>query len=106
MSTEPVWTRALAFDDVFQGDVIQLALEGRDLAVYGIDGTVHATDNTCTHGLARLCDGFLEGFEIECPMHQGRFDVRTGVATCAPAVSPIRVYPVKVEGGEVFIALD
>lgn len=104
--TEPAWTRALPFDDVFQGDVIALALNGRDLAVYGIDGAVHVTDNACTHGMARLCEGFLEGHEIECPMHQGRFDVRTGAPTCAPALLPIRVYPVKVEGGEVFIALD
>lgn len=56
--------------------------------------------------MARLCEGFLESHEIECPMHQGRFDVRTGALTCAPAVVPIRVYPLKVEGGEVFIALD
>jgi naphthalene 1,2-dioxygenase ferredoxin component len=100
------WTLALPFDDVFQGDVIPLVLAGRDLAIYGIDGAVHATDNTCTHGLARLCEGFLEGFEIECPMHQGRFDVRTGAPTCAPAAVPIRVYATKVEAGQVFIALD
>lgn len=103
--SEPVWTRALPFDDVFQGDVIALALNGRDLAVYGIDGAVHVTDNACTHGLARLCDGFLEGHEIECPLHQGRFDVRDGRPLCEPVTAPLRNYPVKIETGRVWLQI-
>ena len=72
---------------------------------YSVDGVVYATDNICTHGHARLCDGFLEGHEIECPLHQGRFDVRNGRALCAPATEAIRVYPVKVEAGRVLLDL-
>ena len=71
--------------DVPQDDVIGVVVAGRDIALYGVDGEVFATDNICTHGHARLCEGFLEGHEIECPLHQGRFDVRTGMPTCAPA---------------------
>ena len=100
------WVEALAFDDVFMGDVMPLTVADRELALYGIDGEVFVTDNLCTHGMARLCDGFLEGHEIECPVHQGRFDVRTGVPTCAPATAPIRVYPVKIEAGRVWVQLD
>ena len=100
------WIEALAFDDVFMGDVMSLTVADRELALYGINGEVFVTDNLCTHGMARLCDGFLEGHEIECPVHQGRFDVRTGVATCAPATAPIRVYPVKIEAGRVWVQLD
>ena len=51
-------------------------------------------------------EGFLEGHEIECPFHQGRFDVRTGEATLAPCAEPIRSYPVKVEAGRVWIRLQ
>jgi naphthalene 1,2-dioxygenase system ferredoxin subunit len=99
------WTDAAAHDDVPQDDVIGLAVDGRDIALYGVDGEIFATDNLCTHGRGRLCDGFLEGHEIECPLHQGRFDVRSGLATCGPVTEALRSYPVKVEGGRVWLAL-
>ncbi len=101
-----VWTDAAAPDDVPTDEVIGVAVAGRDVALYSVDGEVFATDNLCTHGLARLCDGFLLGHEIECPMHQGRFDVRTGRPTCAPVTEPVRSYPVKIENGRVWLALD
>lgn len=99
------WTDAANFDDVPADDVIGLVVEGRDLALYNVDGSIYATDNICTHGHARLCEGFLEGHEIECPLHQGRFDVRNGAPTCAPVTEAIRSYPVKIEGGRVFLSL-
>ena len=79
------WIDAAACEDVPQDDVIGVPVGGREIALYSVDGDVFATDNVCTHGHARLCEGFLEGHEIECPLHQGRFDVRTGQPTCAPA---------------------
>ena len=57
------------------------------------------------HADARLCDGFLEGHEIECPYHQGRFDIRNGAATLEPCVEAIRSYPVKVDGGRVWVEI-
>jgi naphthalene 1,2-dioxygenase system ferredoxin subunit len=71
-----------------------------------VDDAVYATDNICTHGHARLCDGFLDGHEIECPLHQGKFDVRTGKAMCEPLTTDIRTFPVKVEGGDVYVKLE
>ena len=65
-----------------------------------------ATDNICTHGHARLCDGFLDGHEIECPLHQGKFDVRNGSPTCAPVTEPLKCYPVRIDGGRVFLQMD
>ena len=103
MSTN--WIDAAAHDDVPQDDVIAVAVAGRQIALYGVDGEVYATDNIFTHGQARLCDGFLEGHEIECPLHQGRFDVRTGIPTCAPATEAVRSYPVKIEAGRVWLAV-
>jgi len=104
MSTEE-WTDAAALDDVPADDVIGMIVAGRDLAMYSAQGEIYATDNLCTHGQARLCDGFLDGHEIECPLHQGKFDVRTGQPTCAPVTEAIRSYPVKIEGGRVFVAI-
>ena len=100
------WIDAAAESDVPQEDVTAVVVDGREIALYGVEGEVFATDNICTHGHARLCEGFLEGHEIECPLHQGKFDVRTGQATCAPATEGLRSYPVKIEGGRVWLALD
>lgn len=100
------WTDAIAADELPTGDVLGVLVGGRDLALYSVGGQLYATDNTCTHGQARLCDGFLDGHEIECPLHQGRFDVRDGRPTCEPVTQALRSYPVKIEGSRVFVLLD
>lgn len=100
------WIDAVAQADVPQDDVVGVEVAGRDIALYGVDGKVFATDNICTHGNARLCDGFLDGFEIECPLHQGKFDIRYGQPTCVPVTEALRSYPVKIEGGRVWLAID
>ncbi len=104
--TPPTWHDVMAQDELPDNDVWAVAVQGRDIAIYGVDGQPYASDNLCTHGNARLCDGFLEGHEIECPLHQGRFDVRDGRPTCAPATEPVRTYPAKIEGGRIWLALD
>ena len=97
------WTKVIALSNVPADDVTAVSAAGRELAIYGVDGAVFATDNICTHGHARLCDGFLDGHEIECPLHQGKFDVRSGKAMCEPLTADIRTYPVKIEDGYVFV---
>ena len=104
--SNPNWVDALSADELPSDDVIGVVVDGRDIALYTVGDALYATDNICTHGQARLCDGFLEGHEIECPLHQGKFDVRTGAPTCAPVTEAIRSYPVKIEGGRVWLALD
>jgi naphthalene 1,2-dioxygenase system ferredoxin subunit len=88
---------------VFEGEVMAVNVQGKEIALYEVQGELYATDNLCTHGAARLSDGFLEGREIECPFHQGRFDVCTGKALCAPLTENIRVYPVRIENKRVFV---
>ncbi|WP_062364527.1 non-heme iron oxygenase ferredoxin subunit [Variovorax paradoxus] len=100
------WTEAAAVDEVPAADVVGMQVGGRDIALYNVDGQIYATDNVCTHGHARLCEGFLEGHEIECPLHQGKFDVRNGKPTCAPVTEAIRSYPVRIDAGRVFLSLD
>ncbi len=97
------WIDATEETDVPEGDVIGLQVGGRDIALYKVEGQVFATANTCTHGQARLCDGFLEGYEIECPLHQGKFDVRDGRGTCAPVAQDVASYPVRIEGGRILV---
>jgi naphthalene 1,2-dioxygenase system ferredoxin subunit len=99
------WIDMAARDDVPEEDVMGVEAGGRDIALYSVEGQVYATDNICTHGHARLCDGFLDGFEIECPLHQGKFDIRDGSPSCAPVTEAVKTYPVKIEGGRVFVDL-
>jgi naphthalene 1,2-dioxygenase system ferredoxin subunit len=97
------WMDVLALDAIPEADVTSVTIDGREIALYEVDGEVFATDNLCTHGAARMSDGFLEGREIECPLHQGRFDVCTGQAMCAPLTENIRIYPVRIENQRVFV---
>lgn len=99
------WIDGCGIDEIPEDDVIGVQVQGRDIAFYRVGDDVFATDNICTHGHARLCDGFLEGFEIECPLHQGRFDVRSGKAMCEPLTEDIRSYPIRIEEGRVYVEL-
>lgn len=99
------WTDVSALADVPDDDVTSVSAGGLELALYGIDGAVFATANLCTHGNARLCDGFLDGYEIECPLHQGKFDIRDGRPTCDPVTDAVRTFPVRIENGRVFVDL-
>ena len=104
--SEGNWIDVLAVADLPADDVVGVRVAGRDIALYTAGEAVYATDNLCTHGQARLCDGFLEGHEIECPLHQGKFDVRDGRPTCAPVTVALRSYAVKREGDRVLVRLD
>ena len=99
------WIDVTATEDVPEDDVIGIDIAGKSIALYRVEGEVFATDNLCTHGNARLCDGFLEGHEIECPLHQGKFDIRNGKAMCAPLTDDVKTYPIKIEGDRVFVAI-
>ena len=100
------WTALATLDDFAASDAIAVEHGGHEIAIYLVAGAVFATANRCTHGDARLCEGFLEGHEIECPHHQGRFDVRTGAALSAPAEIALLSYPARVEGDRIELLLD
>ena len=92
--------------DVAENSVQRFEIGTSVLAVYNIGGTFYATDNECTHGAASLADGILEGGIIECTLHFGAFDVKTGAAIQAPCFVPLRTYKVAVKDGQVFVDLD
>jgi 3-phenylpropionate/trans-cinnamate dioxygenase ferredoxin subunit len=100
------WVRVASINDVAEGEVIGVEAGGKEIALYHLEGgEFRASDNVCTHEFARLSDGWLEENEIECPLHGGKFDVRTGKALCPPVESPLRVYPVKLSGEDILIEL-
>jgi len=95
-----------AVSDVPENSVQRFEIGTTVLAVYNIGGTFYATDNECTHGAASLADGILEGDVIECTLHFGAFDVKTGAAVQAPCHIPLRTYTVAVKDGQVLVDLD
>jgi naphthalene 1,2-dioxygenase ferredoxin component len=100
------WVKAAERSALADGDVIGVIVEGREIALYDIEGVVFATDDICTHAYAKLSDGWFDKGEIECPLHAGRFDARTGKATAPPCVDDLKTYPTRVEGGDIQVKLD
>lgn len=100
------FTRVIATADAPDGEVRAVRLPGiEQLAVHNSGGLFFVTQDMCSHAKARLSEGWLEGFEICCPVHDGRFDIRDGRPLCFPAESPIRVFPCEVRDGEVWADL-
>ena len=108
MSTSTgLWIDACAADAIAPEDVIGFDHEGRSFAIFrSPEGQYFATDGLCTHAQAELADGFVMGHIIECPMHNGRFDYRTGATRGGPVCVDLRTYPVKVEAGRVLLRVD
>ena len=101
---EPLRIGVLAVQGNFRDHVAVLRNLGAEpVCLYNLGGRIFATHDTCTHGQASLADGFIEGEEIECPLHQGRFHIPSGKATAVPCTEDIRCYAVKVENGVLFI---
>lgn len=78
---------------------------GREVAVCNVDGQFYAIDNVCTHDEGSLDQGEVVGYEIECPRHGARFDVRSGEVTELPAVLPVDTFPVRLNGDDIEIDL-
>jgi nitrite reductase/ring-hydroxylating ferredoxin subunit len=105
MDEAGVWTRVAAAEDVPQGEPWPVEVQGRQLALYRVGAEWFCTDNVCTHAFALLSDGWLEGHVIECPLHNGQFDIRTGRGLGPPITEDLHTFPVRVDGEEVLVAL-
>ncbi len=79
----------------------RVVVGGEDIALFRVDGQIYATSDICTHAFASLCEGFQEGDQIECPLHEGRFHIPTGKALSAPVEEDIRTFEVRIDDGEV-----
>jgi naphthalene 1,2-dioxygenase system ferredoxin subunit len=99
------WSDLAALDELWDGVGLEVQAAGQAVALFRVGDEVFATAPMCTHGDARLCEGFVEGHEVECPLHQGRFDLRDGTPLCAPAYEPLKTWPVRIAAGRVYVAL-
>ena len=92
--------------DVDEGEVIEVIVGDNEIALYNVDGEFYATDNICTHAFAALSDGYVEGDIIECPLHGGKFEIKTGAPASAPCTVALKTYPVKVEGDTIYVGIE
>ena len=100
------WVRAIEAATVTRDGMAGAVAGEHRVAVYCVEGAFFATSDVCTHGQAQLSDGYLDGHLIECPLHQGMFDVRTGAAAAAPCSVSVQVFPVRVDEGWIEIGVD
>ncbi len=99
------WIDAAAEQDVAEGECLGVRVAGTPIVLVRDGGEIHALHDLCTHGAARLSDGFVENGCIECPLHQGLFDLTTGAPRSAPITEGVRVYPARRVAGRIEIAL-
>ncbi|MDI3335737.1 non-heme iron oxygenase ferredoxin subunit [Defluviimonas aestuarii] len=103
MKDDTGWQDLIAVELLEPGWVTEASLGARRLAVYDTPTGVHVSLALCNHGGANLCDGYFDGHVIECPLHQGAFDVRDGRPVSAPATRPMKVFDTRVENGMIQI---
>ena len=101
--SDEIWHEVANADDVAPEEPIKVQVGDENIALYHVDGEIYATSNICTHAFASMADGYQEGDEIECPLHEGRFNIKTGEALCPPVIEPLKTFPVKVEDGKVMV---
>ncbi|SEO89275.1 MocE family 2Fe-2S type ferredoxin [Paenibacillus sp. OV219] len=107
MTTTSNWIEVCSLDDVEQEDVIRFDYGDRTFAIYRTDRDIcYATDGHCSHEKVHLADGLVMGNVIECPKHNGRFDISTGAPMRKPACKSLITYPVKVEDGKIHLQLN
>ena len=100
------WQRIASLSEIAVDAVLGVDVDGSRVALYRLANEVFATAGICTHAMALLSDGFVEDGNIECPLHQSQFDIRSGKALCAPATEDLRTYAVKFDGDEVLIDME
>ena len=105
METAGKWRVAVAVADVKVDEPAACSLGTHEIAVYLVDGAYYATSNICTHASALLTDGFMDGCEIECPLHNARFDVRTGKVLTSPAEVDLEIFRTRIVGDYVEILI-
>src|SRR5215213_1601370 len=89
--------------DISPSHMKEVEVNGQNICVANVEGKYYAIGSICTHEGGPLADGSLEGYEVECPWHNSKFDVRTGEVTSPPASEPEPAYEVKVEGNNILI---
>ena len=98
------FVRVAGRGDVPAGEMLIVEIEGEEIVLANVDGQIYAFGNGCTHRGGPLGEGLLESDEVECPFHQGRFNVKTGEAVQEPPTEPVPTYQVQLDGDDIMVA--
>jgi nitrite reductase/ring-hydroxylating ferredoxin subunit len=104
VSDDLTWHEVARTSDLDPGEVMYVEVGNDPVALINLEGEFFALSDICTHQEASLSDGEIYGDEIECPLHGGAFEIRTGMPANFPVVVPVETYAVKTEGEAVFVA--
>nr|BAC98958.1 ferredoxin [Xanthobacter polyaromaticivorans] len=97
------WNYVLPLADLPEGDMKVFNGGAEPILICNVDGQVYAVQDTCTHDTWSLCDGYLDGHIVECSLHMAKFDVRTGEVKALPACKALKIFPIKIENGEIYV---
>lgn len=98
------WEAVARTGDLAPGQLMYVEVDEEPVCLINLDGEFFALCDICTHQDASLSDGEVVGDEVECPLHGGAFDIRTGAPASFPVVTPVETYRVRVTGDLVEIA--
>jgi MocE subfamily Rieske [2Fe-2S] domain protein len=102
----PEWVAAAECNAIASEDAIRFVHKGICIAVYILSGKFYATSGICTHEHAFLSVGYIDGETVECPLHQGLFNIRTGAALSPPVTKNLKTFKTKVENGQVYVLVE
>jgi len=103
LSTVTQFIRVGSTDEVPPGVTRKVDFDGREVLLANVDGNYYVVGDVCTHEEGPLDQGILDGYEVQCPWHESRFDLRTGKPTQGPAMAPVPTYEVRIEGIDILI---
>ena len=97
----PEFVKVARTDEIPDGQAKLVEVNGNEIAIFNVQGSFHAIDNTCTHVGGPLCEGEIEGTEVTCPWHGASFDVTSGQVLGPPAPQSVSHYNVRIEGSDI-----
>mgnify|MGYP001325408035 CR=1 FL=1 len=97
------FVRVAKVGDLSNNEMIAVNAEGHDILLARVEDNYYAVSNDCTHIAMPLNQGKLMGCEVQCPLHESRFDLRTGAALCEPAEDPLEVFAVNIIGNDILV---
>ena len=89
--------------EIPEDEAKRIVIGDQQIAIFNLNGAFYATDDVCTHAYASLSEGYVEDGCVECPLHAGLFDIKTGEARGMPAVENIKTFPVRVDGEDIYV---
>tara|TARA_Y100000590_G_C15734885_1_gene1018226 strand:+ start:1962 stop:2282 length:321 start_codon:yes stop_codon:yes gene_type:complete len=98
------WIKVIKVNELEDEEAKEIEIEnGFKIAIFYVNGNFFATDHLCTHEDASLCDGYIDGDTVECPLHQGVFSISSGKALESPATVDLKTYETKILDDYVYV---